>query len=183
MIDLGCMIKSLWLAWLKRIFGKNDGAWKLKLSTCFIAAFQMSLNINDIKDDILSLLCSIPNNLLQWWSDFQDSFDTGKEWQFILWNNKEIRINNRPIFYEKFFENAGYHLYKGSFVRQRYYKFVQDCFKQNQQIIFSFGKDFRHSVLSHLKTDICAPSEISLSLTIENIDYDVLQKNLRITTH
>ena len=28
MIDLESMIKSLRLAWIKRIFGKNDGAWK-----------------------------------------------------------------------------------------------------------------------------------------------------------
>ena len=28
MIDLESMIKSLRLAWLKRIFGENDGAWK-----------------------------------------------------------------------------------------------------------------------------------------------------------
>ena len=43
----------------------------------------------------------------------------------------------------------------------------------------------RHSVLSCLKTDTGVPSEISLCLTIENIDFDVLQKKkkLRITTH
>ena len=28
MIDLECMIKSLRLAWLKRIFGENEGTWK-----------------------------------------------------------------------------------------------------------------------------------------------------------
>ena len=28
MIDLDSMIKSLWLAWMERIFGENDGAWK-----------------------------------------------------------------------------------------------------------------------------------------------------------
>jgi len=28
MLDLESMVKSLRLAWLKRIFGENDGAWK-----------------------------------------------------------------------------------------------------------------------------------------------------------
>ena len=28
MIDLECMIKSLRLAWLKRIFSENEGTWK-----------------------------------------------------------------------------------------------------------------------------------------------------------
>ena len=106
MIDLESMIKSLQLAWLKRIFGKNDGAWKsyLRVSLqCFGGLFLFYCNY-DIKDhSILSLFYS---ELLQWWSEFRDGFAAGKEWQFILWNNKEIRINNRPIFYEKFFENG-----------------------------------------------------------------------------
>ena len=29
-----------------------------------------------------------------------------KEWQYIVWNNKEIRINNKPIFYRTLFENG-----------------------------------------------------------------------------
>ena len=28
MIDLECMIKSLRLAWLKRMFSENEGTWK-----------------------------------------------------------------------------------------------------------------------------------------------------------
>ena len=103
MIDLESMIKSLRLAWLKRIFGKNDGAWKSYLRVSlqrFGGLFLFYCNY-DIKDhSIPSLFYS---ELLQWWSEFRDGFDSGKEWQFILWNNKEIRINNRPIFYEKFF--------------------------------------------------------------------------------
>ena len=36
MIDLESMIKSLRLAWLKRIFGENDGAWKSYLPTTLL---------------------------------------------------------------------------------------------------------------------------------------------------
>jgi len=40
------------------------------------------------------------------WSEFRDGYDTKKEWQHIVWNNKEIRINNKPIFYGTLFENG-----------------------------------------------------------------------------
>ena len=62
MIDLESMIKSLQLAWLKRIFGKNDGAWKSYLCVslqCFGGLFLFYCNY--YIRIILFLLCSIPN--------------------------------------------------------------------------------------------------------------------------
>ena len=106
MIDLQSMIKSLRLAWIKRIFGKNDGAWKSYLRVSlqrFGGLFLFYCNYDIIKYHVIPSL--FYSELLQWWSEFRYGFDSEKEWQFILWNNKEIRINNRPIFYEKFFEN------------------------------------------------------------------------------
>ena len=35
-------------------------------------------------------------------------FDTRKEWKYIVW--KEIRVNNKPIFYRNFFENSIIHV-------------------------------------------------------------------------
>ena len=179
MIDPESMIKSLRLAWLKRIFGKNDGAWKsyLRISLqCFGGLFLFYCNY-DIKDH------SIPSlfypELLKWSSEFRDGFDSGKEWQFILWNNKEIRINNRPIFYEKFFEKGIIYVNDLLFNTDATNSFKIVSSKTN----FLIWTELRHSVPSYLKSDICVPLEISLCLTIKNIDFDVLQKNLRITTH
>ena len=93
MIDLESMIKSLRLAWLKRIFEKNDGAWKSYLPVSlqhFGGLFLFYCNY-DIKDhSIPSLFYS---DLIRWWSEFRDGFDSGKEWQFILWNNKISKTN------------------------------------------------------------------------------------------
>ena len=175
MIDLESMIKSLRLAWLKRIFGKNDGAWKSYLRVSlqrFGGLFLFYCNY-DIKDhSIPSLFYS---ELLQWWSEFRDGFDSGKEWQFILWNNKEIRINNRPIFYEKFFENGIIYVNDLLFDTDttNSFKIVSSKISKTNFLIWA---GLCHSVPSYLKTDICVPSEISLRLTIENIDFDVLQK-------
>ena len=106
MIDLESVIKSLRVAWIKRIFGKNDGAWKSYLRVLlqrFGDLFLFYCNY-EIKDHAISSLFYSAS--LQWWYEFRDGFDSGKERQFILWNNKQIRINNRHIFYGKFFENG-----------------------------------------------------------------------------
>ena len=106
MIDLERMVKSLRLAWLKRIFGENDGAWKSYLRASlkrYGGLFLFYCNY-DIKDrHVPSLFYS---ELLQWCSEFRDGYDTKKEWQHIARNNKEIRINNKPIFYGTLFENG-----------------------------------------------------------------------------
>ena len=42
------------------------------------------------------------SELLQWWADFRDEFSAEKPWHNIIWNNKGIRIDNKPIFYKTF---------------------------------------------------------------------------------
>jgi len=42
--------------------------------------------------------------MLTWWSEFRENFASTKDWRNIIWNNKEIRINNSPIFYKNFFD-------------------------------------------------------------------------------
>ena len=51
MIDLESMIKSLRLAWLKRIFGENDGAWKnyLRVSTVSLLRQTFNLSVDHVK--------------------------------------------------------------------------------------------------------------------------------------
>ena len=29
-------------------------------------------------------------------------FAEEKDWRYIIWNNQEIRVNNKPVFYEKY---------------------------------------------------------------------------------
>ena len=39
------------------------------------------------------------------WSEFRFEFGE-KKWQNIIWNNKDIRISNKSIFYNNFFESG-----------------------------------------------------------------------------
>ena len=106
MIDLETMIKSLRLAWLKRIFSVNDGAWKDYIRhqlKRYGGLFLFPCNYN-VKDH------PIPSQfyaeMLQWWAEFRDEFSTEKDWQGIIWNNKDVRINNVPVFYKTIFESG-----------------------------------------------------------------------------
>ena len=104
MIDLESMIKSLRLAWLKRIFQCNSGAWRsfLQLSLePFGGLFLFHCNY-DFKEILISSKFYL--ELFQWWSEFRNVFDSRRECQYILWNNKEIRADNKPVFYKKLFE-------------------------------------------------------------------------------
>ena len=76
MIDLESMVKSLRLAWLKRIFGENDGAWKsyLRVSLKRYGGLFLFYCNYDIKDYHVSSL--FYSELLQWWSEFRDVHDT-----------------------------------------------------------------------------------------------------------
>ena len=71
MIDLGTMITSLRLTWLKRIFGINDGAWKDYLCyqlKHFGGLFLFHCNCN-VKDHPIS--SQFYTEMLQWWADFR----------------------------------------------------------------------------------------------------------------
>ena len=106
MIDLQSMIQSLRLAWIKRIFGTNDGTWKSYLRHLlnrFGGLFLFHCNY-DVKD--IPITSQFYSELLKWWSDFREEFDTERDQQNIVWNNKEIRINNKPVFYKNFFESG-----------------------------------------------------------------------------
>ena len=103
MIDLETMIKALRLAWLSRIFSDGKGTWKTYLKHLFQDSGELlifSCNY-DMKD--LSITSLFYRELLQWWSDFREYFAEQRNWRYIVWNNKEIRVDNKPVFYKRFF--------------------------------------------------------------------------------
>ena len=93
-----------------------------------------------------------------------------------MWNNKEIRINNKPIFYGTLFENGI--IYVNDLL------FDTDTADSFEVISGKIGKTnfltwagLRHSVPLHLKIKESSPSEMSLLVTIDNKDFDVLKRN------
>ena len=82
MIDVDCMIRSLRLGWLQRLFKDSSAASKryfLYLLEQVGGIFFLSCNY-DVKDFDLS--SPFYYKLLQWWSEFCN-------YQNIIWNNKD----------------------------------------------------------------------------------------------
>ena len=44
--------------------------------------------------------------LLSWWSDLRESADPDRGYKFILWNNKEILVEDKTVFYRHYFNNG-----------------------------------------------------------------------------
>ena len=40
--------------------------------------------------------------LLLWWSQFRETFATEEDWKTIIWNNKEIKVENKPVYYKPY---------------------------------------------------------------------------------
>ena len=41
--------------------------------------------------------------ILLWWSQFRETFATQEDWKTIIWNNKEIKVDNKPVYHENYF--------------------------------------------------------------------------------
>ena len=39
---------------------------------------------------------------LLWWSQFRETFAT-EDWKAIIWNNKEIKVDNKPVYCKNYF--------------------------------------------------------------------------------
>ena len=104
MIDIDSMIVSLRLAWLKRIFSEKGGTWESYL--CYLLeSFDGLFFINcnyDLKD--YTKLSQFYCELVSWLTHFRNTFDSERNWCHIISNNKEIRIENKPVYYKKYFE-------------------------------------------------------------------------------
>ena len=40
--------------------------------------------------------------MLHWWSDFRSRFDLVSPCETLIWNNYNIRVNGKPIFYNNY---------------------------------------------------------------------------------
>ena len=48
------------------------------------------------------LLNGFYQQLLSWWADFRNAFSDINYSQYVIWNNKDIRIDNKSIYYKKY---------------------------------------------------------------------------------
>ena len=110
MIDLGKMIVSLRLSWIKRVFSDCGGTWKSYLINDLERYRGLSFcNCNyDVHDyPSFSVFC---HDLLGGWTQFRDTFETMHDWRYknyfessvICMTDIQFRVNNKESF--KFYQ-------------------------------------------------------------------------------
>ena len=179
MIDLESMVKALRLAWLKRIFNANDGTWKRYLQhqlKTFGGLFFLNCNY-DVND--YTITSQFYRELLLWWSQFRETFATDLNWTNIIWNNKEIRIDKKPIYYKKYFDSGITHIHDLRFDLN-----INDSFSyvlnKISKISFLQWAGLRHSIPDFLKGDRNYIYTLTLSsLQINNNIFDAKRKKSR----
>ena len=174
MVDLESMIKSLRLAWLKRIFGSNNGAWKNYLQHLLervgsLFFFNCNYNIKDY-----SFSSQFYSELLQWWSEFREEFAAGNDRSYIIWNNREILINKMPVFYKKFFESDIVYVNNLLFDLNNIDSFEMISIKVKRKNFLTWV-GLRHAIPPRLKTNDRTSSSHP-KLMIDKKIFDVLEK-------
>ena len=100
--DFETSIKSARLAWITRFFREESypsKAYLLYLLKDFGGDFFLycNYNINDYN------ICSdFYKEMLLWWSDLRAKYDTSSSYKFVIWNNHEVRVNDKPIYYPNY---------------------------------------------------------------------------------
>ena len=97
-------VKAMRLSWLKRIIDENcTGFWKSYLdhsSGSYRGLVLFSCNYDPNKLTISSVFY---HELLLWWSELREAVDPDNEYKYIIWNNKEIKIEGKSVFYSHYF--------------------------------------------------------------------------------
>ena len=112
---------------------------------------------------------------------FRESFASESDWKIIVWNNKEIRIDNKPVYYKNYFKSGIIYIHDLLFnlnTMDSYNYSSNKIVKSN----FLQWASLRHSVPSHLKEISLDRSPISPSLIIGNKIFDIKEKNQKIIT-
>ena len=105
MTDIESLVKAIRLAWLKRIFIDNEYTWKLYLLHLLrnvggILIFKCNYAMND-----LSMNSVFYRELVECWLEFRNLFLADKERLCIVWNNKDVRIDEKPVFYKSYYDS------------------------------------------------------------------------------
>ena len=108
-------------------------------------------------------------------SEFRESFVSESDCKIIVWNNEEIRIDNKPVHYNFFFNSGIIYIHNLLFnlnTIDSYNYFSNKIAKSN----FLQWAGLRHSVPSHLKQISPDTTTISPSLLIGNKLFDIKDK-------
>ena len=105
-IDYETIIMALRFSWLKRIVDVECYGFRKDYLNYLLSnkggLFSLECNY-DVKH--LNNLPVFYHELLSWWAELREIVDPDRGYENILWNNKEILIEGKPVFYRHYFDN------------------------------------------------------------------------------
>ena len=172
--DIETQIKAFRLAWILRILDSNKkGPWKSYFNHYlkpYGGIFLLKCNY-ELKD-LTPSLSGFYSDLLLWWEEFRNTFSDINYAQRIIWNNKDIRIDNRSVFYELYNENGI--VYVCDLLLEFDNKQSHDFYKQKGlKMDFLTWTGLRLSVSKELRSCELLPEVDLLDFKHNNIQFDV----------
>lgn len=103
-LDFEMMVKLFRLVWLRRFYIDEDVGWKRYLR--FLIKFFGGdfFFYCDYEFREYNIINKFYVELIQFWVEFRNVFFIEDDLILIVWNNKNIRINGKLVFYRRFFE-------------------------------------------------------------------------------
>jgi len=110
--------------------------------------------------------------------EFRECFASERDWKNIVWNNKENRIDDKPVYYKNYFKSGIINIHDLLFnlnTIDSYDYFSNKIDKSN----FLQWAGLRHSIPSQFKEISLDTSVISLLLIIGNKVFDIKDKKIK----
>ena len=110
--DFTAIDKALKLMWIKRFLDESDAEWKLTPMETFHRYGGTLLLQSKYSIKLLSLnnLPSFYTKLLQFWQEIRNNLrtelDTTNIVEEVIWNNRCIQINQKTVFFEKWYSKS-----------------------------------------------------------------------------
>ena len=61
--------------------------------------FKCNYNVKD-----LQITSTFYLELLKWWSELREDNALNNDWHYVIWNNRDFRIDDKPFFYKKYYD-------------------------------------------------------------------------------
>jgi len=108
MVDIFARIKAQQMMWLKRFFIGNEVGWKLIFSH-YLSKLGGLRSLLQSNYDMKKINCHIPEfykTILNTWSEltYKEPDTIEKICNQIIWNNKQILVDGKSVYYESFTE-------------------------------------------------------------------------------
>jgi len=103
-LDFETLVKSVRLSWFKRLLASENAGWKCYLTHLLKPFGGLFLLHCDYDPKDYNISNQFYAELIQFWAEFRGAFSDKDNNSSIIWNNKNIRIDGKPVFYKKIYE-------------------------------------------------------------------------------